>query len=177
MQKMKRGKVFEWVPTVIIMSVMVAIVIIFIIQYLPMVSVLRDSEVAIKDTADELEVMNKLTDELAKELTGLRAVIENVETRVGQALKIEQNTSKIGKIESDFQNLLELIFENPELALTIPHIKKDLDYLERDNQSLRNELERMVGFIKWLFGIFITIAIGIFGMNVVVLSRGKKEQP
>lgn len=88
-----------------------------------------------------------------------------------QAIEVHSFNARLDKIESDFRELRRLLFDNPEAAVSVPLIKKDIDSLRRDNENVRNELDRLGGFYKWFIGIMITMSVGLLGLAVSILLK------
>lgn len=57
------------------------------------------------------------------------------------------------------------ILQNPEKALSVPLLRRDLDNLERSYasgvESLRAEVERIYGVAKWFGGLILAMVIGV----------------
>lgn len=129
----------------------------------------------------DVDAFKAMAGKLAYELENiLSPVIEGVVEEKLLAVKLPEKQvvnmdvfrGKIEKVESDLQNLRKLLFENPDAAVTIPLIMKDIKYLRQDDENLRKEIDRIVGFNKWFIGIMVTIFIGILGLAISVLLRG-----
>ena len=81
--------------------------------------------------------------------------------------------TRIDKLAQDMRSLRELLFDNPEATVTIPLMKKDIDALAKENEALRSELDRQSTFTRWFLGILITMSIGLFGLTISILLKGK----
>ncbi|WP_372363847.1 hypothetical protein ACCQ07_05260 [Xanthomonas sp. NCPPB 3583] len=65
------------------------------------------------------------------------------------------------------QKLESTILENPEKALAIPLLRRDLDAARASNELqrmvFREEIDRLYGLLKWISGLLGTVLLGVVG--------------
>lgn len=113
--------------------------------------------------------IEKLREEISMLQTSITELPKGEEA---QAVESEVISGRLNKVEQEIRSLRELLFDNPEAAVTIPLIKKDVESLSRDNEALRRELDRQSASTKWFLGILITLSVGLLGLAVSILLKG-----
>lgn len=111
-------------------------------------------------------------DKLREEISMLQSSITRVpEGEQSQVIESQVMTGRLDNLEGELRGLKELLFGNPEVAVTIPLMKKDIEALAEQNKALRNELDRQGASTKWFLGILITMSIGLFGLAISILLK------
>ena len=111
--------------------------------------------------------------EIEKRLQLLLTSLKKVEVSEKEMLGISSLATRMDKLESDFKDLRSLLFKNPEEAVTIPLLKKDIDSLTQADENIRREIGRISGHTKWVIGIMTTMSIGLFSLAIgIFLKRG-----
>jgi hypothetical protein len=128
---------------------------------------------------EEYSIFKAEHTQTSKPYQDLEAKIEDIRNTIKKAkdpekhsLEIQAFETKVEAIELGLRDLRRLLFDNPEAAVTIPLIKKDINSLIKDNERLRKELERLGGFTRWFVGIMITMSVGLLGLALSILLRG-----
>ncbi len=80
---------------------------------------------------------------------------------------VEKLSREIENTKLNLRSLKEMITENPEKALSLPLIKKDIEQLKEENKALKNELDRVFDFNKWFIGIIVTILLALIASTYV----------
>jgi len=96
------------------------------------------------------------------------------DTLLSQSPEIATASSTLFRIDEDLKALKNLLFDDPEAIITIPLIKKDIELLSKENQTLRNEVDSIGSQSKWIIGITITLVVGMLGI-IITLLIGNKE--
>jgi len=89
--------------------------------------------------------------------------------REGKSLELE---NRLDELESELGRLKKLLFNDSEVILTIPLLKRDINSIREDIKCLRDEMIRMSDFTNWMIGITITISVGLFGLVISILLKG-----
>ena len=73
-------------------------------------------------------------------------------------------------MKTSLDDLNSIILDNPEKAVSLPLMRKDMENLEsnhkNDLEAMRSELSRALGLGQWLIGLMFFMAIGLFGIAV-----------
>lgn len=118
--------------------------------------------------------------ELEQELSSIvsqNPVPEGSEVRI----KIDQLDRRINEAFEKLE-IVEMISnaiqESPERALSLPIMRRDLDALSEemadDLISIRGEIDRIYDLGKWFLGLVATMAIGVLGLAIGNLIKGRE---
>ena len=114
-----------------------------------------------------------LTEKEEKKMLTERVAVRITESVISRSdFGVDSLGVRVDKLESGLKELKELLFGNPEVSVTIPLIKRDIESLKEYNERLREEMGRMNDFTKWFIGIMITMSIGLFGLAISILLKG-----
>ncbi len=79
-------------------------------------------------------------------------------------------TNQILEIQASLRALENALTVNPEKALAVPILRKDLDNAEKnlrsELQQTRNEINRMYDLNKWFIGLMFTMAVSVLGIAI-----------
>ncbi len=113
-------------------------------------------------------------------LDHIHDVIENRLSQLNEALKeapetagiiVKEHEEKIAQLESKFSSLRTLIFDNPDQAITIPLIKKDIDGIKSEIERINTQIGWLSSYNKWLIGVMITLAVGVLGLALSIILK------
>lgn len=94
------------------------------------------------------------------------------------ALQLAGLRREIGGVKTSLDDLNSIILDNPEKAVSLPLMRKDMENLEsnhkNDLEAMRSELSRALGLGQWLIGLMFFMAIGLLGIAVGNLLRPKE---
>ena len=76
-------------------------------------------------------------------------------------------------IKDELKGIKKTIYDDPEKALAIPLINKDLESLKEANITVRNEINRVYDLNKWFIGTLIAMTIGLLGAIVSIIVSKK----
>lgn len=79
--------------------------------------------------------------------------------------------SRTDEIEQDFNSLRQLLFDNPDAAITLPLMKKDIVNLQNDMKTTREQFESITSYSKWIIGIMITMSLGVLGLAITAILK------
>ncbi|SAE10441.1 hypothetical protein [Enterobacter hormaechei] len=113
--------------------------------------------------------INMYRDEVVQ-LRNTLAALKNTSTLTPENVRIEVLESKVTEIEKKVNALNDILGSNPEKAMALPLMRKDLDSL---NTSLKvvsdysdKQLERFINLFYWIIGVLaggiISIAAGLY---------------
>jgi hypothetical protein len=137
------------------------------------------------------EVNARLEAAIAKDVSAIRGEIKRSIDVVLDSSRLPDDTEvalRFQKIDARLEELgrqlkivkmIELaITENPERAMSIPILRKDIDLLRKnvvdDIGATRKEIDRIYDLGKWFIGLMATMAIGVMGLAVGNLLKGKE---
>jgi hypothetical protein len=78
---------------------------------------------------------------------------------------------KIGKIERDLYGLKELLFKDPDRAIEIPLILKDIEGIKTSIAAQERKFEWISGYNKWLLGVMATMALALLALAISVILK------
>ena len=68
-----------------------------------------------------------------------------------------------------------MIVDNPETAMSVPMLRKDVSALRQELKSLRDDLtsevDRIYSLGQWVIGLFVTMALAILSLAVKNLFK------
>lgn len=132
----------------------------------PVISTPFDNKIKTEPLIKEINIYRDEVFQLRNTLTALK----NTSTLTPENVRIEVLESKITDIQNKVNTLSDILGNNPEKALALPLMRKDLDSL---NTSLKvvsdysdKQLERFINLFYWIIAVLaggiISIAIGLY---------------
>jgi hypothetical protein len=83
----------------------------------------------------------------------------------------------VAEVKSQDAKIAQMLEADPEKALSVPLLRKDVDDLRdesrRDNDALRGQMSQMYDTTKWIIGL---IAAGVIGTAFTNLFQFKKPK-
>ena len=111
---------------------------------------------------------------LRADVADLRSSFETGFSAESRDIGVNIIVNRIDKLELDLGELRRLLFDDPEAALTVPLLRKDVESVRQDNENLRKELARISELSKWFIGIMLTMSFGLLALAVSILLKGGK---
>ncbi len=97
-------------------------------------------------------------------------LISEVPESHGWKIQASDLTNQTQEIKASLQALENALTVNPEKALAVPILRKDLDNVEKslrsELQQTRNEINRMYDLNKWFIGLMFTMAVSVLGIAI-----------
>ena len=129
---------------------------------------LRPPEDYFAPTNSELSEQLKILDD---KVVTLSQLVENASKEKMESLGLDKIQVSVKTISSELESLKKIIIENPEKALAIPLLRREMDELQRKQLALatstKDQIDRIYDFSKWFLGLMITLAIGLVTMGFV----------
>lgn len=157
-----------------------SIIAIIAIAVLFISSILR-SIIGRKDISKSLGAVEKSTNKLIAlndYLKKVNAKIEHFENKINEAkstnlkkIALLSLKEKVDKIDKEFEMIKKILFDNLEDRLSLPLLKKDVDNLGKDIESIRLQFGLILNHNKWFIGILITLAISVLGLAISILIK------
>lgn len=120
-----------------------------------------------------IAIRSDLSD-LKKEISAITSVPDGAAWKK-ESIAIKQ---RVATLESKLRALENALTSNPEKALAVPILRKDLDNAQKVFKSevsqTRAEVNRLYDQNKWFIGLMFTIAVSVLGMAVSNFM-GKKD--
>jgi hypothetical protein len=157
----------------------------------------RLKDEALRSRVQTMEVQNELRT-LEARISGANAKIEQSVAAIAktagkvpdspQSLRqiallnqdIDTITSSLTTMRSEIETINSALVTNPEKALTVPLLRKDVDELkaetQRDMDSLRGEMTRGYDLNRWLIGLILAVLIGTVVNNAIQSKSQKGER-
>lgn len=93
-------------------------------------------------------------------------------------IEISKVESRLSSIETVQSMILKSIGENPEKALSVPLMRKDIEHLreifENEINTTRDSVDRIYDQNKWFIGLLIPLAVSVLGMSASSFLGRKK---
>jgi len=87
--------------------------------------------------------------------------------------------SELKKVKDDLNKLDDIILDNPEKALTIPLLKRELGELktnvDKNQDAIKNDITRIYDLFKWVGGLIFTLLLSLLGLAFSNIFFKKKE--
>ena len=118
------------------------------------------------------------------ELANFRAQLESltelgVEAKV--AAQLSETQQQVVTLGERFTRLEQTILDNPNRALTVPLLQKDVESMKDAHASeigaVRVEVARIYDLNKWFIGLMVTMAVGMIALALGNLVRPGKPTP
>lgn len=127
----------------------------------------------------------ELREEMDSKLLSVQKLVSRIQANIDTITSLPQEAKEyldLEKIRAEIQEqkqtldtLNSIIIENPEKALSIPLLRKDIEMLRKDmeeiNLSVIKQIDRVYDFSKWFIWVIIAIIIGIGGIAVSTLLK------
>jgi hypothetical protein len=135
----------------------------------------------------QLEEQKKIVDqatarneELLRQISILTSKAPTSSESQPTALLLRQDVSdmksELSSLRSELDRLNEALGTNPEKALALPLLKKDVDDLkdstQRNLDDLRDEMSRSYDVSKWLIGLIVAAVLGTLLNTTLQLKTG-----
>ncbi|MDJ0822429.1 MAG: hypothetical protein QNJ09_11575 [Paracoccaceae bacterium] len=145
----------------------------------------------LEPTQDLAELRKNIIAVQQEELDGLRREILGDVSAFLESVPIPEGTevnAQIKRLDGRIDEAIEklrivdtiatAIQESPERAMSIPILRRDVDAISEevseDLLSIRGEIDRIYDLGKWFLGLIGTMAIGVLGLAVGNLLKGRE---
>ncbi len=117
-------------------------------------------------------------DDLSKRFDDLKSKLNDIEIQTAKLskpdlLKTATLAKDIQAIKDELKGIKKSIYDNPEKALTLPLINKELELLKETNIRIRSEVNRVYDLSKWFIGTLIAMTVGLLGAIVSIIVSKK----
>lgn len=150
-------------------------------------------KIPVQLTGTQMQELEETIAKLRRQMSEFHAYSKATDEKIaalGQLGKLPGNAiiaSQIAKVRSEVTELRtelsksnEVILDNPEKALSMPLLKKDISNLQEsyrnDLVALRQEISRVYGQNKWFIGLMFTMAVGLLGLAINNLVQSRKGE-
>jgi hypothetical protein len=148
----------------------------------------RDREATMQRAlAEEESRLQEMSRALEQQLNALKINLDNTshnppQTRelIGLQQRADGLSSELAQLHQEVNSLDAALTTNPEKALTVPLLRKDVDDLKTETQrqidELKGEMTRGYDLNRWLIGLILAAVVGTV-INNVVQAKAKTEKP
>lgn len=122
----------------------------------------------------ETESNKKLIQDINKRIADLKGAQEELKRLISEITDSPEDsknralTSRVLELDKRITSLEAAIQANPEKALAVPILRKDIDHISESTKSqvsdLKARIEQTYEIYKWLIGLLITVVIGVLGL-------------
>lgn len=126
---------------------------------------------------------------LREDFESQQAEIKAIKNRIRDLTKIDPSINsgnQLVAIQSELKTVLTRIetlekglLANPEKALSLPLLRKDLENLEKiykqDIEAMASNVDRVYDQNKWFIGLMFTMAIGLIGLAASNFVQARKN--
>lgn len=123
----------------------------------------------IQDNVQTIEDKIKLENKLDE-------INQNMSSKNSSDVNLPHTTKDVQSMKIEFAELKKLVVENPEKTLSLPLIKKDIQQLQQEIKTLRDEINRVFDLSKWFIGTLIAMAIGLLGIVMTIIMSKPKDK-
>ncbi|KAE9687803.1 hypothetical protein GP718_03295 [Escherichia coli] len=141
----------------------------------------------VKDTSKLMDIVwsapintNTQPDKIVKEISVYRdevfqlrntlTALKNTSTLTPENVRIEELEGKLNEVQKKVNTLSNILSDNPEKAMSLPLMRKDLDSLNTSIKVVSDysdkQLERFITLFYWIIGVLtigiISIAAGLY---------------
>ena len=117
--------------------------------------------------------------EILKEVMTLTATTEQLKDQVDKVSNRLDRLPPSAKIEiegvqelrTELNKLKEMLLVDPEKALTLPLVKKDIETMQSEIDHLRKQIDFVSSYGKWAIGAMITLGLGAIGMAITFVLK------
>jgi hypothetical protein len=120
----------------------------------------------------------------------LSAIAERVKALESSKLQIKPSLGessdrglalRLNALQGNIDRLDSAISDSPEEAVSVVLLKRDIQDLRRSQDgmasSVSREIDRVYDMTKWLFGLFLTMALSILTLAFTALSKTVQREP
>lgn len=115
--------------------------------------------------------------EILKEVMTLTATTgelkEQVDKVSGRLDSLPQSAEVEGvtELKEELTKFKALLLSDPDKALALPLVKKDIEGIQGEIDALRRQIELVASYSKWAIGAMITLGLGAIGLAVSALLK------
>lgn len=113
-------------------------------------------------------------DQIKTELSSLKSQVEALKPSTSSGIANLESGS-VAKLEARLSALEAAILDNPEKALSLPLVRKDLNEISKREAeyrtSLKSEIDRLYEQQKWMLGGIGTVLLAVAGGAISILFR------
>jgi hypothetical protein len=132
----------------------------------------------------QLDNLNRQTNDLLSSLLHSSKIISGSPQASREIAALKQNVATINtdidRLHSELDTLNSVLVTNPEKALTVPLLRKDLDdwkvSTQKDIDSIRGEMTRSYDLNRWLIGLILAAVIGTILSNFIQAKASKPDK-
>ena len=132
----------------------------------------------VEDVRRELQILKISIDEIKHQVVLFQEQLnslKNISTEQKVASDLSVLRKGIAQIETKLEIFDKAIVDNPERAMSIPLLRRDIDALSTDLKGdlfvTRQEVNRVYDYSKWFLALMVSMAVGVFGLAVQMLKR------
>lgn len=114
--------------------------------------------------------IRELSAQVQVKLNEINKIIEN-QPGILDKVQVAELKLRMDKIEQDITSLRQLLFDNPDAAITLPLMKKDIVSLQNDMKTTREQFEWITSYSKWIIGIMITLSVGVLSLAITAVLK------
>ncbi|EJL6735639.1 hypothetical protein NMR87_004494 [Vibrio alginolyticus] len=115
---------------------------------------------------NRIQVISKSLDDVNKKIISLSSIPDSS----GWKIEASSLSADSEVLKAKLQALENALTVNPEKALAVPILRKDLDNIEKglrsELQQTRLEINRMYDQNKWFIGLMLTMAVSVLGIAI-----------
>jgi len=140
--------------------------------------------------------LNKDLEDLFQKIIILDQTLKNKDERIKQledSISLYNHSNKTTKVHSDFESIKaelhnlkqdlkkvdEIVIENPEKALSLPLLRRDIQSLKdevgKNSLNQKEEIARVYDMNKWIIGLVFSMIVSIVILNISSINKAKKE--
>ena len=131
----------------------------------------REQTLMLTKTTDAVDsTLSNLQHNLDENLDRLIRLIEEAPEKADQISRV-QLLERIDGLEKSVSDLRELLFGNPDDAVRLPLLQKDIASLKLDIENQNKRIELVSSYSKWLIGLMLTLAVGVLGLAISIILK------
>lgn len=105
---------------------------------------------------------------IQKKIVNLEVFVKNMDSASNSKINKE-----VTDLKESLESLRQFMLNSPEAAVAITLIKKDIEYLKKENNLLRQETSNFSGMGQWFIGLLITIGIAAITISIPIKRKKK----
>jgi len=128
---------------------------------------------------------------LTRQITDLSKKISTLETSVLKITKgdtqpierpdLQRITLELAAIQERLLRLDEAITDTPEEAVSTVLLRRDVEEIRKASdataRAIGRDIDRVYDMTKWLFGLFLTMALSILSLALTALAKTAPKEP